>query len=213
MSYPSYRLYYQRHLPHYQPPGAALFITFRLAGSLPLEVIRQLKMETESKQQELDRISDPHVRNAAEIMAQKKIFASWDQALDDTENSPDWLSILPVAELICEVLHHHDGKSYTLIAYCVMPNHVHLVCRPLCVDGQPIPLSRIMKTLKGSTARGANILLGKQGTFWQQESYDHAARDNPELERIVNYVLNNPCKAGLPDRWTYCAPEFKSGGL
>jgi REP element-mobilizing transposase RayT len=39
--------------------------------------------------------------------------------------------------------------------------------------------------------------LGRRGRFWQQESYDHWARDEDELERIIRYVEQNPVKAGL----------------
>jgi len=38
MSTLEYQISYRRHLPHLQPPGAILFITFRLAGSIPVEV-------------------------------------------------------------------------------------------------------------------------------------------------------------------------------
>jgi REP element-mobilizing transposase RayT len=93
---------------------------------------------------------------------------------------------------------------YLLDAYCVMPNHVHLVCTPLSNEYGEIPLSKIMHSFKGSTARQANLVLGRQGAFWQHESYDHVVRDPEELRRIVNYVLDNPLRAGLPERWTYC---------
>lgn len=70
-----------------------------------------------------------------------------------------------------------------------------------------------MQSLKGYTARKANCLLGRSGTFWQHESYDHVVRDPSEWRRIVNYVLNNPVKAGLVDtwekwQWSYCRLDF-----
>ena len=58
-----------------------------------------------------------------------------------------------------------------------------------------------MQSLKGYTARKANQLLGRSGAFWHHESYDHCVRNSNEWRRIVNYVLNNPVKAGLVDEW------------
>ncbi|MAU00364.1 MAG: hypothetical protein CL608_24750 [Anaerolineaceae bacterium] len=56
-----------------------------------------------------------------------------------------------------------------------------------------------MHSLKRYTAVEANKVLGRQGQFWQHESYDHIVRDEAELQRIRQYVLNNPVKAGLVD--------------
>ena len=79
-----------------------------------------------------------------------------------------------------------------------MPNHVHLVCTPLPrEDGTYQPLHRVLQSLKRHTARQANRILGRQGPFWQAESYDHVVRDEAELVRIVEYLINNPVKAGL----------------
>jgi REP element-mobilizing transposase RayT len=198
-----YQLYYQRNLPHYQPPGATLFITFRLAGSLPVEAIQRLEAETHHKQTEIERIIDPQARKQAVNSAQKQLFANWDAALDATAHGPKWLKEPAIANLVCDELHSLDGRLYSLEAYCLMPNHVHLVCTPGSVEGEYVPLAKILRALKGKTARQANLLLGRQGAFWQHESYDHVVRDHAELNRIVNYVLDNPRRAGLPDLWIY----------
>ena len=58
-----------------------------------------------------------------------------------------------------------------------------------------------MKNIKSYSAREANKILGRRGSFWQAESYDHIVRDEDELERIIKYVIYNPVKAGLVDRW------------
>jgi REP element-mobilizing transposase RayT len=60
-----------------------------------------------------------------------------------------------------------ERRFYDLPAYVVMPNHVHLLIRPL------VPLPEITRWLKGSTARRANLVLGRTGQpFWQDESFD-----------------------------------------
>jgi putative transposase len=81
---------------------------------------------------------------------------------------------------------------YELAAYVVMANHVHLLIRPL------IAPDRLLKSLKGVTARYANRLLGRTGEpFWQKESYDHWVRNQSEFEKIRAYIENNPVKVGL----------------
>lgn len=102
-----------------------------------------------------------------------------------------------------------------------MPNHVHIVFIPVVERdlsrsspsslsdiniAQQFPVTDILRKLKGATARECNELLKRTGQFWQHESYDHVVRDSKALKRIVNYVLNNPVKAGLvssPEVWKY----------
>jgi putative transposase len=73
-----------------------------------------------------------------------------------------------------------------------MPNHVHVVLLPA------LQSAKIMRWLKGSTAREAHLILGRTGQrFWQEESFDHRVRNDMELERIVRYVEYNPVSAGL----------------
>ena len=47
------QIYYRRNLPHYQPVEATFFITFRLANSLPLNIIKELKSEYEEELRKL----------------------------------------------------------------------------------------------------------------------------------------------------------------
>ena len=89
-----------------------------------------------------------------------------------------------------------------------MPNHVHLVVA--LPDNAP-PLAKTLQLLKGYSSFQINKLLGLSGAFWQAESYDHVVRPG-ELNRIINYVLENPVKAGLVDEWqkwpySYLAPS------
>jgi REP element-mobilizing transposase RayT len=209
-----YRLFYRRHLPHYQPPGATFFITFRLAGSIPAAVQRQLIAEAQALEIELARARDRGSARAEFERAEferRRLFAKWDSALDSQPAGPRWLEHPPIAQLVQDSLHYDDRRRYRLIAWCAMPNHVHLVCQPLQdVNGDPHSLPGILHALKGATARRANRALGRQGAFWQPESYDHAVRDQSELQRIIAYVLNNPVRAGLVSQredwpWSYCA--------
>jgi putative transposase len=205
-----YQHAYRRHLPHFQPPGATLFVTFRLAGSIPSEAQEQLRLEAEQTDEILAGIADPDERARRAYLEQRRLFGRWDAVLDTAQSGPFWLRDLRIASLVAESLHYRDGQVYDLDAFCVMPNHVHLVFTPLSkMDGTHHALAAITHSLKRHTARQANLLLEREGSFWQHESYDHVVRDEAERERIVTYVLNNPVKAELVERWeewewTYC---------
>jgi len=210
MSTLEYQAFYRRHLPHVQLPGATLFITFRLAGSIPVAVLEQLRDEADLVEATLARIADPEERAQQAYLEQRRMFGKWDMALDTAQNGPFWLRDPRIANLVAESLHHRDGQVYDLDAFCIMPNHVHVVFTPLPkADGTYHAMSAIMHSLKRYTAREANLVLGRSGSFWQHENYDHVVRDEAELRRIILYVVHNPVKAGLVEhwedwKWTYC---------
>lgn len=205
-----YKLTYRRHLPHIQPPGATLFVTFRLAGSIPEAVEQALRAEMEAVQQRIDQIKDAGERASVWYREQKRMFGRWDDVLDAAASGPQWLREPIIAQLVQDSLHHLNGKVYDLDTYCLMSNHAHVVFTPLLKDGGSYhALSAIMQSLKGYTAHKANEILKRKRQFWQHESYDHVVRDGAELNRIRQYVLQNPVKAGLVAQgdawqWSYC---------
>jgi putative transposase len=205
-----YQLAYLRHLPHIQPPGATLFVTFRLAGSIPAAVQQALIAEMTAVQQRVAQIEATGERIRVGYEEQKRMFGRWDAALDGATTGPHWLRETAVAQLLQQSLHYLDGKVYDLDTYCIMSNHCHILFTPLAKDEENYhALPAIMQSLKGYTARKANAILGRTGQFWQHESYDHVVRDEAELARIRRYVLQNPVKAGLVGQWdewlwSYC---------
>jgi REP element-mobilizing transposase RayT len=85
-----------------------------------------------------------------------------------------------------------EKALYELVAWAVMPNHVHILVLP------KVPLAQITHWIKGTTARQANLLLLRMGEpFWQDESYDHWARNAAGRDRIADYIEENPVSAGL----------------
>ena len=207
-----YKLAYRKKLPHIQPPGAMLFVTFRLAGSLPTAVLDRLMAEKSSAEERLSKVEDLDQRHHQAYEEQKKLFAKWDSALDRSQREPRWLQRPDIAKVVADALHHLDHHVYELDTFCIMSNHVHVVFRPLeKEEGTYHALAAIMHSLKRHTARQANKKLGREGKFWQHESYDHVVRDVAELQRIRRYVLENPVRAGLVDDWrawpwSYCLP-------
>jgi putative transposase len=202
MSQYGYRPDYKRHLPHFQPPGASLFVTFRLADSIPKVVLERLKREAEARQRILKETSDPAERDRLLYEESKRQFGRFDEILDKATTGPFWLRQPEIAAILAEAFHYRHGKVYDLDAFCIMSNHAHVVFTPLEKEGDGwYALQKIMHSLKRNTARKANLLLRREGAFWQGESYDHVIRDRQEWERIVKYVLNNPVKAGLAANW------------
>lgn len=230
------RNYYKRNLPHWQPCGSEYFITFRLAGSLPAKVVAQIKNERELYIKEArnekgssgslpeqqgtgnkaiagsDRLSD------LRAVLWERIFNKYEDLLDRAEQGPNWLSKQSIAKIVKEAIHYRDQKEYDLFAYCLMPNHVHMVFKLLKPDNElnnstQTPVTDILKSLKWYSALKANQYLGRKGAFWQAESYDRVIRDTEELEQTITYTLNNPVKAGLVEKWqnwphSYCKPEI-----
>lgn len=202
MSNVRHKCFYRRHLPHYQPLGATLFVTFRLAGSLPVAVVDELENCRREVEQRLNRIDDLEERSRQADLENRISFGQWDAALHSRSVGPFWLSEVAVGDMVAESLRFRDGRVCRLEAFSIMPNHVHLVLTPLQkADGEFHALPTILHSLKRHTAYQANLLLGRRGQFWQDESYDHVVRDEAEYNRIVTYVLNNPVKAGLAASW------------
>lgn len=134
--------------------------------------------EAASVERRLQRITDIDERKMEAYQEQKRHFGQWDAALDQPATGPRWLSEPQVAQLLQESLHYRDGKVYDLDTFCIMSNHAHLLFTPLLeAEERYHALSAIMQSLKGFTARKANLILKREGQFWQHESYDHVVRN------------------------------------
>jgi REP element-mobilizing transposase RayT len=180
--------FYLRRLPHWQPPGADFFVTWRLHGSLP----RFRRHPSESA-------------GAA--------FAALDQQLDRATSGPLWLKDAQVAECVSQTLLSgmHRWGLYELSAWVVMPNHVHVLLRPL------VPLRKVLMNVKSGSARAANAVIGHTGKhFWQDESYDHWVRNDRERNSIIRYIHHNPVSAGLaaaPEDWPWSSAGWQRTAL
>ena len=194
-----FKSFYKRNLPHIQPLNTTLFLTFRLAGSLPEQVLVRMAEDRQLIERTLKADggkTESHLGSLA-----RRHFATIESWLHKATIGPTWLADERVAKIVAEALHYRDGSNYRLDAYSIMPNHVHAVFAPLGVSGVPKSLSSIMHSLKRNTAKRANALLKRSGALWEHESFDHYIRNQAEWKRIVKYVLENPVKAGLVANW------------
>jgi REP element-mobilizing transposase RayT len=182
-------------------------------------VIAALQEERAREKFRLEQLPDSE-RAQQNRLEQRRYLDKWDACLDKADFGPRWLVQPEIAEIVKEAMFYRDGKVFDLHAFCIMSNHLHVVLESLRTSGhQPDgdrsechpSLSKIMQSLKRHTARQCNLILGREGAFWQDESYDHVIRDDEEYARIIWYVLENPVKAGLVANWnnwpwTYCRP-------
>ena len=199
----------RRRLPHWDVPGATYFVTACLADSIPARGL----LELAEYRQSLERRPRPDgmTENDWRHHCSKLIFGRVDQWLDE-QPAVRYLEQPELATIVCNSLRHFAGTRYELLVFVVMPSHFHWVFRPLesWVESlgtdadRRTPRERIMQSIKRFTANECNQRLGRQGQFWQDESYDHWVRDDDELERIIDYVELNPVKANLAsDRKQY----------
>ena len=155
------------YLPHFDSPETVQFVTFRLADGLPRTVAEALAKLPDS-------------------------LAATDQRLDAGLGSC-WLKNPDIAQMVERSILHFDGQRYRASAWCVMPNHVHVVIE-IC-DGYS--LGTIVQAWKSFSAKQANDMLKRRGAFWHKDYFDRFIRDEGHLVRTIDYVENNPVKAGL----------------
>ena len=220
------QLYYKRNLPHYQPDNAIYFITFRLAFSLPKSVILSLKEEYDHFIKSTKLIKNISERNNLLYKKRKQYFGKFDKLLDGSNSGVLWLKNNDVAKIVYDSIMFRDKKEYDLHCFCIMPNHVHMVFEigdenvGRIADSTPrngvsgYRVTKILQDMKKYAAKESNKILNRSGQFWHNESYDHVIRNSIEFGNIVNYVIQNPVKAGLVDnykkwKWTYVANSVK----
>jgi REP element-mobilizing transposase RayT len=166
------------YLPHCDAPHLVQHLIFRLADSLPVSI-------------RADIVKRP---------PQERVRAV-DAALDRGFGRRD-LTGPAVADLVQQSLLAFDSERYRLIAWVIMPNHVHALLQV----GTGCSLDRITHSWKSYTAKQANNLLDRTGAFWAPEYFDRFMRNEEHLARTAVYIEANPVNAGLCDSvsdWRY----------
>ncbi|MEX1113845.1 MAG: (E)-4-hydroxy-3-methylbut-2-enyl-diphosphate synthase [Akkermansiaceae bacterium] len=192
------------YLPHWRIPGATYSVTFRLIDSMPPSALEDFRMRKENLEKRLqDLVSQSGSRNSttALVTVRSEIAALHETALDSALNEGHGECLLrrmEIAEMVLGALKFFDGSRYILHAWSVMPNHVHAILCPLENHG----LEKIIHSWKSFTAKKANEILQRAGTFWQEEYYDHVVRDGEDFKNQVRYVLENPRKGNAFGGWT-----------
>jgi superfamily II DNA or RNA helicase/REP element-mobilizing transposase RayT len=197
------------NLPHWRQQGATYFVTFRLADSLPQEKLKQWLAEREEW---LATHPEPH--DEAVRAEYYRLFPERLQNWLDAGYGSCVLAVPAIKRIVEQSLSHFDHERYRLIESIVMPNHVHVVVAPL---GE-YTLSDILHSWKSFTAHeivkvdeASRLVPKRQRTsrdgsstiinrVWQQESFDHIVRNAAQLDRIRQYIRDNPKNVDEPSR-------------
>lgn len=178
--------YTRGYLPHCDLVGRTQFITFRLADALPLRVVRAIEAEI---------LDLPEEKQEAE---RRRRLEKWlDQGFGACH-----LARPEIAEIVQQELIRGHTQRYELLAWTIMPNHVHTMVN-LADD---VNLEEMVQSWKGRTARLCNLALGRTGRFWFREYWDRFIRSEAHLDNSVAYIEQNPVKAMLckePGDWMY----------
>ena len=178
----------KNRLPHWQQGEAWVFVTWRLGDSLPKAKLDQWK---EERAIWLSHHPEPWDEKT-ETEYHDRFSSQMDEWLDLGSGS----CVLkdPVnAKMVADALKHFDGERYEIGSFVVMPNHVHVLFRPLGKQALP----EILKSWKGFTAREINKRIGKTGTLWQDEYWDRLIRSEQHFFKVAEYIRENPAKANL----------------
>ncbi len=178
--------YHRGYLPHFDSGETLQFVTFRLFDSLPQNVLVSFRKQIEDGDFE---DKDAEFR--------KRIEYYLDQGYGSC-----FLKDEKVAFEVEDTLLFHREKKYKLFAWVIMPNHVHFLARSL----PNFEWSEILHSIKSYTAKKANEILNRTGTFWQRESFDRYIRNQNHFVKTFDYIENNPVKAGLckkPEEWRF----------
>ena len=198
----------RRTLPHWAQEGRTYFVTFRLADSMPREKREQLEAQRDAwmhakglrSLDEIEKLQDEDRKEYHRIFTAKiheLLDAGYGSCvLRDSEN----------AQVVSSALLFFDGNRVEMLAFVVMPNHVHVLACPI----PPHTLSDLLHSWKRHTSREINKRMGTSGTLWLDENFDHIVRSPEQLQHFRNYIRDNPKKAHLPTG-TYLHYDKESG--
>ena len=156
------------YLPHFDSPELTQHVVFRIAGSLPLDVIDSLPGDASRRRVAVDAYLDRTAKGAP-------------------------LGDPALAAIVEGALLHFDGERYRLVAWCVMPNHVHVLFEQM----PGWPLAKVVKAWKTFSAKAINKRKARSGPFWAMDYFDRFIRGESHLWKTIDYIEGNPVRAGL----------------
>ena len=176
-------------LPHWRQDGVTYFVTFRTLDSMPEQRVREYFQERDEFLAQHPKPWSPEIQREYYSRFKER----WEAWLDECHGACE-LAQGNVRSAVEQVMKNRMDQDYVLHDFVVMPNHVHALVTPLRGE----KLSDIVGAWKSVSARQINGLLGRKGSFWQEESFDHIVRSSHQAENLRQYIQGNP--VGLPER-------------
>ena len=186
--------YSRGYLPHFDNQRITQSITFRLVDSYPKELVTRTCTELDRSELTTGQ-RDLEWRKQAQTILDKGYGACW-------------LGNPPIARLVQDALRYFDGTRYHLHAWCVMPNHVHV----LITQCSGHSLAAILHSWQSFSANKANSILGRSGHFWARGYFDRFIRNGQHFAAAVDYIEQNPVSAKLCARaedWPFGSAFFR----
>ena len=176
------------YIPHRDSPGLTQFITYHLVDAFPAALLGEwsalLKIEKDRERR-------------------KQLETYLDQGRGQC-----WLRRSDLAAVCQQAFLHFHGHRYLLKAWCLMPNHVHVL-----VAETTVPMAEFVQSWKGYSARRCHQVLGDAGSFWADGYWDTYMRDAEQEFRTIRYIENNPVAAGLAldsKDWPWSSARFRN---
>ena len=168
-------------LPHWN--DHLLFVTFRLADSLPIDSLEEMKQFDDEWLKKNGKDWSEEVET--QYKRERKFFENklLDKALGNCI-----LKRYDVRKIVVDALMYFNNKHYLLHAFVIMPNHVHMLIEVF----EHYRIQDIMHSLKSFTANEINKMLGMTGAVWEREYYDRYIRNSRHYHSVVNYIEDNP---------------------
>lgn len=172
-----------RKLPHWFQENKTMFVTFRLADSLPKNKVEEFLADRANMLKEEKRTAGNNTRKAYDIMMMRKMeywlnngYGNYILRREDVRN------------VLVEALYYYNNKEYLLHTFVVMPNHVHILLSSLTNK----PINNIIGKVKEFTTFQLRKSLGINEDIWQKGIFDRILRNWDEFEKYVDYIANNP---------------------
>lgn len=189
---------YERHLPHWRVPGACYLTTFRLNDSIPADILKEMRAQMKVWKR---RLLEAAAKHGGQLPDEERL--AWEEfqrghllkldSLLDEGRGECLLRKESHRRIVGAAMHHFEGARFEMMAFVIMPNHVHVLCRPLA--GQDLEM--LAGSWKRHSSEALNRVTGKRGRVWQQETFDRIIRDADHFRQAVRYIAKNPIQARL----------------
>ena len=176
---------HRRNLPHLCQKGVIYFVTFRLEDSIPQARLQYWRWQYEKW---LEQHPQPH--SEADLEQIRNMGLLRVERFLDRGHGGCPLKAAAAQDAVERVMRTRDGVDYALGDYAIMPNHVHILFRPLA----KVELGELLGPWRSITAKEINRMLGRRGPLWQEEQFDHIVRGPESLAKFRRYIWNNPLK-------------------
>ncbi len=190
---------WRKNLPHWEQEGKIQYLTFRLADSLPRQVVDRYRWEKENFLRLHPRPWDEVTRCQYSELVSNPI-----EGFLDAGYGACVLKEPMVRQFLIDSINYYDGERFLVLAYVIMPNHVHMLC--VAIDGYGI--DETISSMMRFSATGINRHLGRKGKLWQSEPFDSLVRNPLHYNHCLEYIRHNPDH--LPPGWyAFGGMEFR----